>query len=161
MSNKNNYTTFIEALEQVYGKPSKTGFGSAVFSEVSKQGVSLASNALDIYKLFMGDKWKAETVASWMSSWKLVYERHPGTIADILNELKNIKDADAKRSVPLLTELVENAEQGKQALAAVFNHPDISQVQVFNVGDNAAISGLLLCGLFSDNTVCTVICLMD
>jgi hypothetical protein len=78
-----------------------------------------------------------------------------------LRELNNIKDADAKRSVPLLTELVENAEQGKLALAAAFNHPDISQVQVYSVGDGEAMSGILLCGLFSDHSVCSVICLMD
>jgi len=90
-----------------------------------------------------------------------VYERSPGNAADILSELNNIKDADAKRSVPLLTELVENAEQGKLALAAAYNHPEISQVQLFSVGDGEAMSGLLLCGLFADFSACSVICLMD
>jgi hypothetical protein len=161
MNDNNKYTLIIEALEKVYGKPSNAGFGSAVFYEMSKQGVSLATIALDDYKLFMGEKWNAETEATWMSTWKMVYERSPGSNPNILTELNNIRDADAKRSVPLLTELVENAEQGKLALAAAYNHPDISQVQVFTVGDNAEMSGLLLSGLFTDHSACSVICLMD
>ena len=161
MSDKKKYTPIIEALEKVYGKPNSTGFGSAVFYDESKQNANLASIALDVYKLFMGKKWNAETESTWMSTWKLVYERSPGIAANILSELNNINDADAKRSVPLLTELVENAEQGKLALAAAYNHPDISQVQVFSVGDGEAMSGLLLCGLFNDHSACSVICLMD
>jgi hypothetical protein len=161
MSDKKNYTPIIEALEKVYGKPVSTGFGSAVFYDESKQNASLASIALNVYKLFMGEKWNAETESTWMSAWKKVYERSPGNAADILSELNNVKDADAKRSVPLLTELVENAEDGQHALAAAFNHADISQVQVYSVGDGEAMSGLLLCGLFSDYSVCSVICLMD
>jgi len=161
MSDKKNYTPIIESLEKVYGKPNSTGFGSAVFYEVSKKDIDLATIALDDYRLFMGDKWNAETESAWMSTWKKVYERSPGNAADILSELNNIKDADAKRSVPLLTELVENAEQGKLALAAAYNHPEISQVQLFSVGDGEAMSGLLLCGLFADFSACSVICLMD
>jgi hypothetical protein len=161
VSDKKNYAPLIESLEKVYGKPNSTGFGSAVFYEVSKKDMELATIALDTYKLFMGDKWNAETEATWMSTWKLVYERNPGKAADILNELNNIKDADAKRSVPLLTELIENAEQGKLALAAAYNHPDISQVQLFSIGDGAEMAGLLLSGLYADHSACTVICLMD
>jgi hypothetical protein len=161
VSDKKNYTPLIESLEKVYGKPNSTGFGSAVFYEVSKKDMGLTTIALDTYKLFMGDKWNAESEATWMSSWKLVYERSPGKAADILNELNNIKDADAKRSVSLLTELIENAEQGKLALAAAYNHPDISQVQLFSIGDGAEMAGLLLCGLFADHSACSVICLMD
>jgi hypothetical protein len=161
MNDKNSYAQIIEALEKVYGKAGRNGFGSAVFYDASKQDLSLASIALENYKIFIGEKWNAESEAAWMSAWKLVYERNPGMAADILTELYNIKDPDAKRSVPLLTELIENAEQGKLALAAAYNHPDISQVQVFKVGDNAEMSGLLLSGLFSDHSACSIICLMD
>ncbi len=161
MSEKNNLTPIIDALEKVYGKPNNEGFGSAVFYQAAIKNSGLATIALETYKLFMGDKWNAETEATWMSTWKLVYERSPGKAADILNELNNIKDANAKRSVPLLTELIENAEQGKLALAGAYNHPDVSQVQLFSVGDGAEMSGLLLCGLYADHSACSVICLMD
>lgn len=151
----------IKALEQVYGKPGSTGFGSSVFYNMSNQGASLTSIALGDYKLFMGEKWNPETEATWLSGWKIVYERNTGTAPDIIRELNNIKDPDAKRSVPLLTELIENADQGKAALAAAFNHPNISHVAVFTVGDNAEMSGLILSGLYADQTACSVICLMD
>jgi hypothetical protein len=151
----------IKALEDVYGKPCSAGFGSSVFYEISKQDVSLSSVALEVYKLFMGEKWNPETETTWLSGWKIVYERSPGTVPDILTELNTINDADAKRSVPLLTELIDNAEQGKAALAAAFNHPDISHVAVFKIGDNAEMSGLILSGLYADHAACSVICLMD
>jgi hypothetical protein len=152
---------FIEALEMVYGKAGNAGFGSAVFFETAKQQTGLAAIALDVYKQFMGEKWRAETEATWLSGWKLVYERSPGTVPDILTELNNIKDTDAKRSVPLLTELIDQAEQGRLALAAAFNHPEISHVAVFTVGDNAAMSGLILSGIYADHSSCSVISLMD
>lgn len=50
----------IIALEKIYGKRSSAGFGSSVFYEISKQDVSLTSVALEVYKLFMGDKWNPE-----------------------------------------------------------------------------------------------------
>ena len=157
----NNMDDIFKALEKVYGKACSAGFGSAVFHEISKPDSSLASIALNVYKLFMGEKWNPETEATWLSGWKIVYERNPGTVPDMLTELNHIKDADAKRSVPLLTELIENAEKGKEALAAAFNHPDISHVAVFTVGDNAAMSGLILSGSYTDHSACSVICLMD
>ena len=151
----------VEALEQVYGKRSSTGFGSSVFYEIAKQDLSLTSVALEVYKLFMGEKWNHETESAWLSGWKIVYERNPGTVPDILTELNTIKDTDAKRSVPLLTEFIENAEQGKAALAAAFNHPGITHVAVFKIGDNAEMSGLILSGSYADHAACSVICLMD
>lgn len=151
----------IKELENVFGKPSSSGFGSAVFYEVSKLNSSLKSIALEDYELFMGEKWNSETKDRWSSGFRKVYERSNGAQSDILSELKNISDADAKRSVPLLIELVENADQGKLALAAAFNHQDISNVEVYTVGDTEAMSGLILCGLFKDHSACSVICLMD
>lgn len=151
----------IEALQKVYGKASNTGFGSAVFYALPKQEKKLALIALENYKYFLGEKWNKESEPAWMSGWKLVYERNPGTKADILTELGNIKDADAKRSVPLLTELIENATEGKAALEAAFNHPNVSMLEVFSVGDGEAMSGLMISGLYADGSVCSVICLMD
>ena len=151
----------IESLEKVYGMASSAGFGSAVFYKNTKNVVALESIAANDYKTFMGQQWNAESEATWKSAWKLVYERSKGTTPDILAELSNLKDTDAKRSVPLLTEFIENADQGKLALAAVFNHPDITNFRVYTVGDCEALAGLLVCGLFTDLSVCSVICLMD
>ena len=144
----------------VYGKPSSAGFGSAVFYNTIND-TTLESAALNNYKAFMGGQWNTDSESRWKSTWKRCYERPQGTTPDILTELNNIKDPDAKRSVPLLTELIEQADQGKAALATVFNHPDITKVQVYNIGDGEALSGLLLCGLFAEQVYCSVICLMD
>jgi hypothetical protein len=151
----------IRDLEAVFGKPSTAGFGSAVFYEVSKMNESLTFIALEDYELFVGEKWNAETKALWMNDFRKVYERTPGTTDDILTELHNVKDNDAKQLVPLLTELVENAAHGRLALTAAFNHQDITNVELYKIGDSAAMTGLILCGLFKDHSACSVICLMD
>lgn len=151
----------IEALERVYGKPTSTGFGSAVFYEVSKKDQNLAAIALEDYKLFMGGKWTPETAAIWMSGWKLVYERIPGLSGDIISELYNIKDSGAKRSVPLLTEVINDPQQAKKALEAAFNNQNLAHLEIFTIGDNEQMSGLLLSGLYTDHSACSVICLMD
>lgn len=160
MANNTENLPLIESLINVYGKPSSAGFGSAVFYNTLKNN-NLESEALNNYKAFMGGQWNADTESRWKRTWKKCFERPKGTTPDILTELNNIKDPDAKRSVPLLTELIENADQGKLALAAVFNHAEMTKVEVYTVGDGEALSGLLLCGLFTDNNVCSVICLMD
>lgn len=151
----------IEALEKVYGKPASTGFGSAVFYEVSKKDQSLAGIALEDYKLFMGEKWTPETASTWMSGWKLVYERNPGLSGDIITELNNIKDPGARRSLPLLTEFINDPNQAKAALEAAFNNSNLAHLELFTIGDNAEMNGLLLCGLYTDYSACTIICLMD
>ena len=160
MANNTKILPIIESLMNVYGKPSSAVFGSSVFYNTLNY-TPLESEALNNYKAFLGGQWNADTETRWKSTWKKCFERPKGTTPDILTELNGIKDADAKRSVPLLTELIDNADQGKLALAAVFNHADMTKVEVYTVGDGEALSGLLLCGLFTENTVCSVICLMD
>jgi hypothetical protein len=155
------YQPQIEALEKIYGKATDTGFGSAVFHGAAAIGISADSIALVHYKSFMGKQWDAQSEGKWMGSWKTVYERPPGIKADILAELATITDPCAKTSIPLLTELVEDAANGTKALAAAFNHPDVTSAVLHTIGDGEAMSGLILTALYNRAYACSVIALMD
>jgi hypothetical protein len=151
----------MDALEKVYGKASPAGFGSAVFHEPVAAKALVEAIALKHYQAFLGPKWSSASEASWKSAWKQVYQRPDSHKGDILAELAGITDPDAKRSVPLLTELIENADAGRDAMSVAFNHEDVSSLSVFNIGDGEAMSGILVTALYADGYACSVISLMD
>ena len=71
-----------------------------------------------------------------------MYKRGSDQTASIESELRGIEDADAKLSVPMLLEVVENADTARAALSGVFDDPDIGELEVYNLGDGGAMSGL-------------------
>jgi hypothetical protein len=157
----NPYIRLMEALEKVYGKASDAGFGSAVFHESAHSKVDAGDVALSHYKRFLGKKWTKDSEAQWMKPWKRVYARPVNTTGDILQELAAIADAEARVSIPLLTELIENADAARDALVAAFNHPDVRQVNLYTIGDGEAMSGILVNALYEKGYTCTVVVLMD
>lgn len=157
----NPYKQVTESLEKAYGKASDAGFGSAVFHAPADVNADAGVLALAHYKHFLGNKWTADREAAWMKPWKLVYSRPANAPGDILRELAAISDAEARVSIPLLTELIENADTACKALAAAFDHPDVRQLNVFTIGDGEAMSGILVHALYVKGYSCTVVALMD
>lgn len=151
----------IKELEKIYGTANSNAFGSAVFYEAIPEDKTVEEMARKHYRDFIGDKWTTETENTWLSGWKNVYIRQPGKEPDILNELDELTDPQAKLSVPLLTEIITNAEQGRKFLAAVFDHPLVEKLTVNLVGDGDELSGIIVTGDFSDKNVCSVIGLLD
>jgi hypothetical protein len=151
----------ITDLQALYGQPSQAGFGSAVFYEATEPGPNLEATALQFYKHFVGKLWEQYGESVWMSSWKQVYVRPGGMQSDIVAELRAITDPAAANHVPILL-LDETDDQAKaqQALAAVFDHPQITDLSVYRIGDGAALSGLLVAG-YCSNEVTILISLID
>lgn len=137
---------FLAQLEAAFGPPSQQGFGSAVFNEVLQPADDLATAALAKYRYFVGPLWSRLGERAWMTPWREVYTRPPGARRDIVAELRGIVDPDARMSVPLLLDVTENAEAARAALAAAFDAPAVTELRVFNLGDGAAMSGLLVAG---------------
>ena len=137
---------YIERLEAAYGPPSQAGFGSAVFSRRLEGADDLEQLALATYKHFVGDLWETYGEAAWMGPWREVYVRPPGEAADIVTELRGIADPQARLSVPMILDVVENGEAARAALATAFDDPSVSELRVFNLGDGGALSGLLVAG---------------
>ncbi len=149
-------------LVTLYGAPSQAGFGSAVFSDRIEPGSDLESVALHDYQHFVGKLWEQYGESAWMSAWKLVYARTRGVTPDIVAELKAIADPATANYVPiLLLEETDDYTKAQQALATVFNHPEVTDLRVYAIGDGAAMSGLLLAGCRTNGATTILISLLD
>lgn len=151
MTNTNvNKPNTVTDLEASYGAPSQAGFGSAVFYEKQVAADGLEKLALEKYKYFVGDLWERFGEDAWMGPWKEVYARQTGAKHDIVSELRGINDPEAAISVPMILDNIEGAEKARAALSAVYDNPAITDLQVFNLGDGGAMSGLLIAGRNTD-----------
>jgi hypothetical protein len=153
-------STAVMVLQEIYGQPSQAGFGSAVFNELSQPGTDLEAIALRYYQHFVGKLWEQYGADAWMSTWKQVYVRPAGIQPDIVAELKAIA-APAAHYVPiLLLDETDDRARAQQALAAVFDDPQMTDLSVYAIGDGAALSGLLVAG-YRPNEMTILISLID
>lgn len=81
-----------------------------------------------------------------MSAWKLVYTRPSNFKPDIVAELKNITDFEASQSVPMILDVVQDADQARVNLALAYDHKDVVDLSVYNLGDGGAMLGLSVVG---------------
>jgi hypothetical protein len=137
---------YVTQMEAAYGGPSQNSFGSGVFFENLSSPDALDKAARQKYQFFVGPNWERFGEEAWMSAWKLVYTRPAGATPDIVTELSGIPDPDAVLSAPMILDVVENPGPARQALAAAFDDPSVTELTVYNLGDGAAMSGLLVAG---------------
>jgi hypothetical protein len=137
---------YVTALQAAYGAPNQAAFGSAVFYEPKAGGTDLAALGLTKYRYFVGDLWERYGEDAWMGPWRQVYARPAAAAVDIVAELRAIADPDAARSIPMILDNINGAEQARASLAAAFDDPAMSEVGVFNLGDSGAMSGILVAG---------------
>ena len=143
---KINKPDYVVSLEGSYGAPSQSGWGSAVFFEHVKDGEDLEKAALEKYQYFVGELWDRFGEDAWMSAWKQVYTRPSNSKPDIVAELKNIADFEASQSVPMILDVIQNADQARATLALVYDHKDVVDLMVYNLGDGGAMLGLSVVG---------------
>lgn len=152
----------VTLLQAIYGPPSQAGFGSAVFHEQLPPGTALAAIALQGYQHFVGPLWEQFGADAWMSAWKRVYVRPDGIQPNIVAELGAIADPLAAQYVPmLLLAETENYARAQQALASVFDDPQMTDLRLYAIGDGAAMSGLLLAGGHITGETTILISLLD
>lgn len=152
---------YVTDLEAAYGPPSQAGFGSAVFYEPDAGIGDLPAWALEKYKYFTGDLWDRYGEEAWLGPWRQVYWRPDGATPDIVAELRSIDDADAALSVEMILDNIEDPEAARTALAAVFDDPAMREVVVFNLGDSAAMSGVLVAGRRTTGEAVFLLFLLD
>lgn len=101
-----------------------------------------------MYKYFVGDQWERFGEAAWKGPWKVVYARQPGAKHDIVAELRGITDRGARLSASAVLDDVENAgaERARAALSAAFADSTVTELVFYNLGDGAAMSGILVAG---------------
>ncbi|XGV97877.1 MAG: hypothetical protein ACAF41_02880 [Leptolyngbya sp. BL-A-14] len=154
-------STTVTVLQSIYGMPSQSGFGGAVFYESIEPGTDLESIALRYYQHFVGKLWEQYGESAWMSTWQQVYVRPAGMQPAIVAELRAIGDPVAANHVPiLLLDETDDQAKAKQALAAVFDDPQMTDLSVYTIGDGAALSGLLVAG-YRPNEMTLLLSLID
>jgi nitroreductase len=152
---------FVAALEAAYGAPSQAGFGSAVFYEPLLASDDLEQAALAKYKYFVGELWERYGEDAWMGPWKVVYTRAPGGSREIVNELSSIQDLDARSSASMILDSVSDADQARVTLSEAFDDPDVAKLVVYNIGDGAAMSGILIVGQRKTQETTFLVFLLD
>ena len=135
--------SYIMDLEAIYGSPSQKAFGTAVFFESIKTG-DLKQRALDKYRYFVGELWDKYGEDAWLGPWKEVCARTLGETGDIVKELRTVSDRDARGSISMFLEVIENPENTYSALHNAFDDEEVTELLVYNIGDSGAMSGILI-----------------
>jgi hypothetical protein len=150
----------VTNLEAIYGSPSQTGFGSAVFHKPVEQSADLEVAALEYYRYFLGNQWERFGEDTWMAAWRQVYLR-PGNTHSILTELRSISDPDAGLCVSMILDNISDPDAGQKALSATYDDIGVENLVVYTLGDGAAMSGLLIAGRYSGGEAIFLVFLMD
>jgi hypothetical protein len=150
---------YVINLEASFGPPSRNGFGSSVLFAMARDRDELERLSRVAYQYFAGSLWERRGEAAWMGSWHLLHERT--AIRDIAAELSDLDEPQAKSSADMLLNAVESPNIGKAALSAAFDDPAILDMLVFNIGDGAAMSGLLIAARRSKGEAVFLLFLMD
>lgn len=140
---------YVQKLEQSFGPPSQSAFGSAVFFEPSVAAADLEKSGLAKYRHFCGQTWERFGEKNWLNSWQQVYLRESQSKREIVSELHSIEDRDARNSVSML---LDNAAS-HDALRTAFDNSQVSEMRVFKIGDGNAMSGLLVAALRPEGAV--------
>ena len=102
--------------------------------------------ALEQYKYCVDELWEQYGEKAWILPWKEIHSRPPATKANIVAELRAITDLYATLSVPMILDNIEGAQEACTALSAAYDAPAVTELRVFNLGDSAAMVGILIAG---------------
>lgn len=152
---------YVTDLEASYGPPSAEGFGSAVFYERLAGNADLEAAAQKYYRHFVGDLWERWGEAKWISPWQKACARPSGATHDVVAELRGIADPQARVSVPMILDEVEDADKAREALASAFDAPEVSDLGVYTIGDGEQMSGLIVAGHRANGEATFLLFLLD
>jgi hypothetical protein len=148
------------ALEAVYGPSSAAGYGSAVFEMQGTAADALEPAALGIYRNFLGDRWERRESA-WRSGFRLLYARASAAGDGIIAELHAVKEPSLGSLVELLVDNMEDPAAARAALVGAFDGTDISQLQLYALGDGEQYSGVEIAARSVDGRARFLLLLLD
>lgn len=148
-------------LQAVFGPPSHAGFGSAFFAERVNRPQDLEVAAKQCFRYFLGKQWGEAGEKRWLAVWRRVYARPRGQRANIVAELRGIQDNGAHSVISALIEGHETPDNAEHALSAAYDDVAMENLEVYTLGDGAALSGLLIAGRANSSTATLLVFLMD
>lgn len=153
----------VVELEDVFGSASDSGFGSAVFFTQGSgaNAKSLEAESRRVYQSFCGEKWTSFGEENWLSTWKLLHQRPVGSGGDIVAEIEAIRDPESGSAAQMLLEAGPDTERAAATLRSVFNDAEISQLQIFKIGDGGAMSGAIIAAEWPSGARVLLIILLD
>jgi hypothetical protein len=146
---------WVSGLQQVFGGPSQSAFGSAVFSFPARQQAGelpdtlqklpdrLQKQALSCYQDFCGQTWERFGPENWLGTWQLVHEREAGGGA-ITEELAALTDPVTRLAASTMLESHDDPSAARNALQQAFDDSQVQVLHVYRIGDGGAMSGLLI-----------------
>lgn len=150
---------YVSELESVFGPPSSSAWGSAVFFDQVSPTSPLEFTALTTYRLFVGELWKRFGEDAWMSGWRPVFTR-AGT-GNIVDELERLDDWALGHAVEVLLHGGDNVDRRASTMRTAFDAPDTQEVRVFTTGDGGQMSGLLIIGRRTNGDATSLVFLLD
>ena len=165
-----SFQNAIETLTSLFGPPSQTTLGAAVFTTTATlpaQALSPAqvsthekpSGACDEqleafakskYEYFAGNAWNNFGPEHWIATWARHYERREKAQADILDELAEIQEPATNLAASQITENHDQPDAARAALQEVFNADEIHTLHLYQIGDTEAITGVLIAAATAD-----------
>ena len=153
--------SYVLELEKAFGGPSQSAFGTAVFFDPDTcDREMLDKRALTHYQHFCGKTWDQFGSENWLSTWELVHSRE-GQPGQIVSELKELTDPDARISASSMLDGHDDPSLAQNALALAFDDTAVQQLQIYKIGDGAAMSGILIAAQRVDEGSMFLIFLMD
>jgi hypothetical protein len=164
----------IDKLTSLFGAPSQTTIGAAVFTTTQQNTVQAPSTsqgsqtcdeqleafAKDKYEYFAGNAWKNFGPEQWLATWTRLYERKEHAQADILKELEQIQEPATNLAASQVTENHDQPDAAREALQKAFDSEEVQTLQLYQIGDTEAITGVLIAAATADLYIALVF-LMD
>ena len=150
----------FSALEAVFGGPSNSAWGSAVFVDRVDPRADLEKQALAVYRTFIGALWERFGENAWIGGWRLVQAREGA--GDIVAELTTSSSPVVKSATDMLLNTNAAARDDVYAaLSAAFDSSDTDVMQIYEIGDGAAYSGVLVAGRMKSGATAILAFVMD
>ena len=165
MSSSAQIPQYVTNLRAFYSPPSQDLIlDIVVFYEQLEPAADIEQVALRYYREFIGVYWDRFGESTWMQSWQKVYERPVGKKSDIVSELNAViyRTYVCDRLSNLLRfDPVDDCETAQQLLAAAYDHPDVTDLRIYKIGDSDVMEGLLIIGYRVTGETTALVLLVD
>jgi hypothetical protein len=158
MSSSSQVPKYITDLATFYNASKDGLLGIAVFYQEIPEA-DLEQVALRYYRHFVGEEYWGR---QWMEAWELLYVRPENRTGDIASEFEAANDNDRITNLlGLDPDFEEDYEMAKQYLAAAYDHPEVIDLRIYEIGDRDILYGRIIIGCRRNGETTIFVCMVD